>query len=726
MSRGDIRGDAATVILKPTWNPPMEKAPKYGGGRVGTQFGPGGLVPESEDAPRRRQLGVRSIRSKLLLALAVPVLIVAGITAVQASQAQRSLNSTKDEVELAIAAGGPSTLTTSLLDERNLTALDLLGLSGAVQLTRFEGVPDDEKLDRARAHTDEALEETRSSVEASTAQVRELYLPILDELTGALTAVREQIDAFPGERNLANEDVHAVAVASYGDYSDLIDGLLEANEIVITDLSDAELHNRASSLAAQSRTGNFVSLMLRETALPALGVASFPNLPEMQELLTDYRLSERKARAGVAADPQAAEIVDAYYDRESTETFLTLYDYITRQPEEHKVGPENLAKFMAIPADPTVQPNDGATWTATAESVQRRGDSLISDARTSRNIYVAIFLLATVLSVVIAILIARSIARPLLSISEQADEMANVQLPAAVQSVLATPLGRDVVPPRLEPIVVDTNDEVADVAESINDVQRRVVDLALEQAMQRRNFADTFLNLGRRIQGLVARQLDFITELEDAEDDPQALEDLFQLDHLATRMRRNAESLVVLAGVTRQQRRGAPTPMIDVMRTALGEVDQYTRVQIGDVDDTLLPTSVAGDLAHILAELIENGLEFSPADADVEVDGERAAETYRVTVVDHGVGMDPDQIATANRRLAGHESFTVAPSRYMGHFVAGHLASALGISVELAAGANGGTRATVELPANLLIDVDPTPEPPDAADEPGGDDDHHS
>ncbi|HET8930242.1 MAG TPA: ATP-binding protein, partial [Acidimicrobiales bacterium] len=242
----------------------------------------------------------------------------------------------------------------------------------------------------------------------------------------------------------------------------------------------------------------------------------------------------------------------------------------------------------------------------------------------------------------------------------------------------------------------------ADVAASINVVQLRALDLAVEQAVQRRNFADTFLNLGRRVQGLVARQLDFITELEDAETDPETLADLFKLDHLATRIRRNAESLVVLAGVTRRQRRGEPVPVIDALRSALGEVDEYPRVDIGHVEPARLPMSIAADLAHILAELIENGLNFSPPESDVEIDGHHIEGGYQITVVDHGIGMSDDQIETANRRLSGNESFTVAPSRYMGHFVAGHLATGLGIDVQLASVPDEGTTATVVVPDDLL------------------------
>jgi anti-sigma regulatory factor (Ser/Thr protein kinase) len=147
-------------------------------------------------------------------------------------------------------------------------------------------------------------------------------------------------------------------------------------------------------------------------------------------------------------------------------------------------------------------------------------------------------------------------------------------------------------------------------------------------------------------------------------------------------------------------------PVIDALRSALGEVDEYPRVDIGRVEPARLPMSVAADLAHILAELIENGLNFSPPDTSVDIEGHHTAEGYRITVVDHGIGMSDDQVATANRRLSGNESFTVAPSRYMGHYVAGHLATGLGIEVVLASTSDdpdaSGTTATVDVPEDLL------------------------
>jgi hypothetical protein len=211
------------------------------------------------------------------------------------------------------------------------------------------------------------------------------------------------------------------------------------------------------------------------------------------------------------------------------------------------------------------------------------------------------------------------------------------------------------------------------------------------------------VNLGRRNQNLLGRQLDFITELETNESDPDTLASLFQLDHLATRMRRNAESLLVLAGIEPSRRWSAPVRVSDVIRAALGEVENYERVQIEPIEPAPIVGSAAADVAHLLAELIENALSFSPPDVSVVIRGRwREPDGYRLTIIDQGIGMSAEAVAVANVRLAGSESFTVAPSKYLGHYVAGNLAARHGIQVQLVSQSGRGTVAGVDLPFGLI------------------------
>ena len=227
-------------------------------------------------------------------------------------------------------------------------------------------------------------------------------------------------------------------------------------------------------------------------------------------------------------------------------------------------------------------------------------------------------------------LAALSITRPLRSLTRQARDMAQRRLPQAVRSVHEMPLGEDVSVPDLEPVEVRTHDEVAEVADVLNAVQTAALDLAVEQAVLRRNAADAYVNLARRYQDLLTRQLDAITELESGETRPGILADLYVLDHQSTRMRRNAESLLVLAGADAHRRSEHPAAMADVVRAALGEVADYERVAVKGVQYAVVDGAVVADLAHLLAELIDNALRFSPHDQEVEVRGHANGDEYQV------------------------------------------------------------------------------------------------
>ncbi|MFD0331910.1 sensor histidine kinase [Streptacidiphilus monticola] len=281
--------------------------------------------------------------------------------------------------------------------------------------------------------------------------------------------------------------------------------------------------------------------------------------------------------------------------------------------------------------------------------------------------------------------------------------MAGQRLPAAVAAVQAGG-GEQPEPPRVR-VPDRSGDEVRRVAEALDQVQRVAYDLATEQAVLRRNATDSLVSLGRRNQNLVRRQIGFINKLEHEDADPAQLANLFELDHLATRMRRNAESLLVLAGESSPRPWGTAIGVTDVIRAALSEVEEYRRVTLRRVDQVRVVGTVVAEVAHLLAELIENALSFSPPDMDVEIEGRRTSAGYLVAVVDHGLGMTPDALAEANVRLSGTASFMAEPTRFLGHFVVGALARRHGIEVRLGEAPAAGVVARVLLPNVLLEDA---------------------
>ena len=314
---------------------------------------------------------------------------------------------------------------------------------------------------------------------------------------------------------------------------------------------------------------------------------------------------------------------------------------------------------------------------------------------------VALGLAGAFLGLLLVIRVSRAVSRPLAELANQAEHLATVSLPATVQAILdADATGGDL--PELPKVRVGNIEEVAGVATALEALNKTAVELAAGQAALRRNLSDAFVNLGRRNQNLVTRQLEYITEIELKEADPTSLEELFRLDHLATRMRRNAESLLILAGSGPARQWSASVPLMDVARAASAEVEDYKRLRLHHFDPGMVTGIVTTDLVHILAELIENALSFSPPAAAVDVYGRFLEGGYVIVIVDSGIGMSSEDLATANHRLEGQGADGEVPGRYLGHFVAGRLAARHGLTISLQPSHSGGLVARVKVPAHLL------------------------
>ncbi len=294
----------------------------------------------------------------------------------------------------------------------------------------------------------------------------------------------------------------------------------------------------------------------------------------------------------------------------------------------------------------------------------------------------------------------RAIKRPLERLTDRAGHIARVELPSVIDRMRSGEI--DTVP-EVERIKADTNDEVGSLVGAFNEMHRSAVELAAGQAASRRVVADMFVNLGRRNQRLVGRLLNGLSQLERNEQDPDALAALYDLDHTATRMRRNAESLLVLAGAAQARRWDEPIPVEDVARAAIGEVENYQRVTIDVNGDDRLDGGAVSDVTHLLAELVENALTFSPPASPVEIVAGMTSSGYVIAVTDNGIGMLPEQVDEVNGRIAGAASEDETPSDFLGHYVVGRLAARHGITVVLGEGPAGGVTARVWLPASIVI-----------------------
>ncbi|MEV6012066.1 nitrate- and nitrite sensing domain-containing protein [Streptomyces sp. NPDC051976] len=337
-----------------------------------------------------------------------------------------------------------------------------------------------------------------------------------------------------------------------------------------------------------------------------------------------------------------------------------------------------------------------------------RAETLSEEATLALAGYLAVAVLVAAALVTAAVVADRSITKPLDALAREADDVARRRLPDTVARIHS---GELVVPPEYDDRELPGSArEVSRAVSALRNVEQTALGLAAEQAVLRRTATESLASLGRRNQGLLRRQLSLITALEQQELDPEALAELFKLDHLATRMRRNAESLLVLADERSPQISTVTASSLELVQSALGEVEQYQRVAILGMEPCRISGRAVGELSHLLAELIENALAFSPPTQPVDVHGWADGGEYCLAIVDHGVGMSPEDLTLANARIAGKDAARAAAGRYLGHYVVGRLADRLGVEALLSDTPGGGVSALVTLPAQVLApdEVPPT------------------
>jgi signal transduction histidine kinase len=326
-----------------------------------------------------------------------------------------------------------------------------------------------------------------------------------------------------------------------------------------------------------------------------------------------------------------------------------------------------------------------------------RSQSLQASATRSAVITSVITLVLLLLVLLITTFVARSMIRPLRRLREDALDIAGTRLPEMVRRLSQAEGGDESA--EIEPIAVASTDEIGEVARAFDQVHREAVRLAADEAMLRGNLNAMFVNLSRRSQSLIERQISLIDSLEQGEQDSGRLSSLFRLDHLATRMRRNSENLLVLAGHEASRRWSQPVPLVDVLRAAISEIEQYERVVLNVQPGIAIVGQAVNDVVHLVAELVENATTFSPEDTQVYVSGQPLTSGgVLLDISDSGVGISEQEMAHANWRLDNPPVVDVGVSRRMGLFVVGRLAARHGVRVRLRHAPSGGLTALVWLP----------------------------
>ncbi|WP_422755475.1 nitrate- and nitrite sensing domain-containing protein [Micromonospora sp. WMMD708] len=391
-------------------------------------------------------------------------------------------------------------------------------------------------------------------------------------------------------------------------------------------------------------------------------------------------------------------------------------------------GSDAVARFRVLEDRVIQQSRSGATLPLTAQEWQSTvgpamqaqvdfgvtiGDALIDRATpVAVGVIVRLVLaaglglIAVVASIVVSVSTARHLVRQLARLRDAALLLAHERLPGVVDRLGR---GEDVDVAREAPPLDFGDDEIGQLGRAFNAVQETAVRTAVEQAELRRNVRGVFLSLARRTQALVHRQLTLLDAMERREHDAEELEDLFRVDHLATRMRRNAENLIVLSGATPGRAWRRNVPMVDVVRGAVAEVEDYTRVDVLPLGPVALAGRAVGDVIHLLAELIENGLSFSPPTTTVEVRGRLVTAGYAIEIEDRGLGLTGEELAAANRRIGDRSELNLADAARLGLYVVSRLTERHGVKVQLKESAYGGTTAVVLIPSELVVPGDPSP-----------------
>ncbi|RKS72140.1 signal transduction histidine kinase [Actinomadura pelletieri DSM 43383] len=562
------------------------------------------------------------------------------------------------------------------------------------------------RLDGQRARVNALEASFRRS--ALSAEARDAAEP---ETRRRLSAAIEALDTLPRLR--ARVDAGTVQpLQVINSYSTVLDEVIRVFDGLVA-VNDAAILTQGRALIG---VGNARAYMLREDSLVTVAMAR------------NGRLTPAEHTAFVQ---WAAE------GRREFEAGLADLNAETRGPLEQLAASDRFARYRAaetaiVNARDGRLPAEAADWQATTQLLAQAWAQKITQASLTLNemaepigqriimrLVVAggFGLLAVVASIVLSLLAARSLSRELRGLQRAALHLAEDRLPSVVARLRR---GEEVdvdaeVPPLVGVMGWGRTKEVARVGDAFTKVQRTAIDTAVRESYLREGISRVFLNVAWRSQSLLHRQLRMLDEMERAATDPKALEDLFRLDHLTTRMRRHAEGLVILSGASPGRGWSRPVHVEDVLRGAVSEVEDYTRVEVVVVSGqaAVIGEAVA-DIVHLLAELIENATVFSPAPTEVLVRGEMGANGFAVDVIDRGIGLDQSELDALNLRLSRPPEFDLAVTDRLGLFVVARLAGRHGIRVALQPSLYGGVSAVVLIPRELIVDADQ----PDDEDDP--------
>ncbi|MCX5194149.1 nitrate- and nitrite sensing domain-containing protein [Streptomyces sp. NBC_00249] len=656
------------------------------------------------------------VATRLNAILLVPVLVGLVMGGFQVKGSVDSWNEAKDAEKTARIVQAAAEYGQALLNERDLTAEPLL-----------KGDRNNDAVTKSYAATDAAKAKfAEAAKDLPAKQGLERRLELFRQEEPKLELVRKTAYAVP-ETPKKNLPAQAGPIPTEEGYVLVQHYLMQfSNELGLGTgnvtsygrmVYAIELAKAANSLQRSVGTHLLVRPSENEDTRKAQLVA-FSSYAYLEEIAvgeyvaagTDEDVNRLKEVMGKKSQEGAAKLAQAKQAAEQSGTVFKAPPVVngsalTGMTEAIASGAKNTTLALAGTTPPAWQAASTAKFDGYAEVEKDLLDKAVKDAvavsdesRTDAIVTGAIVVVALLAAFILAAMMARQMSRAMLRLRSSAFDIAEQRLPMLVDQLSRTDPGK--VDTRVAPIPITSQDEIGEVARAFDQVHREAVRLAAEQALLRGNVNAIFTNLSMRNQSLIEGQLTLITDLENNEADPDQLENLFRLDHLATRMRRNGENLLILAGENPGRRWDQPVPLVDVLRAASSEVEQYERIELSGVSDAEIHGQAVTDLVHLLAELLENATTFSSPQTKVRVTATRLPDgRVMVEIHDKGIGLTAEDFADINHKLANPPTVDAAISQRMGLFVVGRLADRHSIRVQLRpSGEAAGTTSLVMLP----------------------------
>jgi signal transduction histidine kinase len=643
------------------------------------------------------------MRWRVLALVLVPTVAALTLGALRVQAAATTAANASRTAQLGVLGGDITTLAEAVEDERDITAGYVAARQGG-QTALAAAISGELKHQYAVTSADTA------TVNRLAGQIGPAYpAAAQSDLSSALAS----LNALPELRVLANSEITSLPLINH--YSNVITTLLTFDNDIAAGSPSAPLAQTVTSIEALAQVEE-ESSQQRAVLFAALIEGQFE--PGALSALTGAQSSQASAQTSFL---KVANNLPAYVAPTGLSSFLT-----EGQQFNNAVAGPDVDAAGAIELDATVT-NQALTGSPQAwysdmqftlgamrnvlstdlTSATAQADSVRRGAQSSETLTGVVVLILLLVVLAITLVMARSMILPLRRLRADALDVAGRRLPDVVRRLSESDEADQSV--QVEPIAIDSTDEIGEVARAFDQVHSEAVRLAGDEAMLRANLNAMFVNLSRRSQTLIERQLGIIESLEQTEQDASRLSSLFRLDHLATRMRRNSENLLVLAGHEAPRKWTQPVALVDVLRAAVSEIEQYERITLNVHSGLVIAGRAASDVVHLVAELVENATTFSRKGTQVFVTGQQLGSGgVLVEITDEGLGIPEQELAYANWRLDNPPVIDVAVSRRMGLFVVGRLAARHGIKVRLRRAQSGGLSALIWVP-ETVAETEPTP-----------------